>query len=105
MEKLDEIREILEEYGFNETEENHFLYENVSYNTININGRVSKQEVKNTVELVYTGTGGTMDSDTCLDDMLFFDIFSNGELMITVGAYSFKEIAEALNIKWSEDSD
>lgn len=104
MERVKKIKEILEEYGFNETEENHFLYENVSHKTININGKINKREVRNTIEVVYTGTGGTMDGDTCLNDMLFFNIFSNGKFTITVGAYSFNEIAEVLNIKWSEDS-
>lgn len=107
MEKLEKIKEKLREYGFEEKDENRFVYENVSYNTMNINGKVIKQKVSNTVSVVYTGTGGTMeDSDNCLDDMMFFDIYTNDELEITVGAYSFKEIAETLNIKWSEeDSD
>lgn len=104
MKNLDKIKDTLKEYGFDEKEENHFVHENVSYNTININGKVIKKEVKNSVELVYTGSGGVVDdSDSCMDDMFFFDLLVNGEFQITIGAYTFKEIAETLEIKWEEE--
>lgn len=105
MEKLDKIKDTLKEYGFKEKEENHFVFEQVSYNTVNINGNIQKHEVKKTLELVYTGTGGEVKDDVCLNDMFFFDIFENGELTITISAYGFKEIAETLGIKWSEESE
>lgn len=99
MDKLEEIKENLLKIGFKKDGENGFLYESVSYNTMNINGRVVKQENKRTLKLIHTGVGGEMeDSDTCLDNVFYFDILQDGELVITVGVYDFKELAEILGI-------
>ena len=99
MDKLDEIKENLLKVGFKKDGENGFVYESVSYNTMNINGRVIKQENKRTLKLVYSGVGGEMeDSDVCLNDIYYFDIFQDGEQAITVGVYDFDELAEIFGV-------
>ena len=99
MDKLDEIKENLLKMGFKKDGENGFVYESVSYNTMNINGRVVKQEKKNVLKLEYTCVGGNMeDSDVCLNDIYYFDIFQDGEQVITVGVYDFKELAEIFGV-------
>lgn len=104
MDKLEEIKENLLKIGFKKDGENGFVYESVSYNTMNINGRVVKQEKKNVLKLEYTGVGGEMeDSDTCLDNVFYFDILQDGELAITVGVYDFKELAEILGMNKKQD--
>lgn len=104
MDKLDEIKENLLKIGFKKDGENGFVYESVSYNTMNINGRVIKQENKRTLKLIHTGVGGEMeDSDTCLDNVFYFDILQDGELAITVGVYDFKELTEILGIDKKQD--
>lgn len=102
MDNYTSIKEGLLKHGFKEEEEDHFYFENKSYNTVNINGMVSKQEIKTVIDVVYIGVGGNMEDSDCLDDIYYFDILQDDKQVVTVGVYDFKELAEILNIKINE---
>lgn len=99
MDKLEEIKENIQKVGFKKKDDNCFVFEKISYNTMNINGKVIKQEVKDTLTFVYTGVGGEVDDKgNCSNDMYFFDILHNGNQEISVGVYDYKEFAEIFGI-------
>ena len=99
MDKLEEIKENIQKVGFKKEDDNRFVFEKISYNTMNINGKVIKQEVKDTLTVVYTGVGGEVDDKgNCSNDMYFFDILHNGNQEISVGVYDYKEFAEIFGI-------
>lgn len=99
MDKLEEIEENIQKVGFKKEDDNRFVFEKVSYNTMNINGRVTKQEVKETITIEYTGVGGEIDENgNCLNNMYFFDILHNGEQELSIGVYDYQEFAEILGI-------
>lgn len=101
MNKLEEIKENIQKVGFKKEDNNSFVFEKISYNTMNINGKVVKQQVKETLTVVYTGVGGEVDDDgNCSNDMYFFDIFHNGNQEISVGVYDYKEFAEIFGISY-----
>lgn len=62
MEHYDKIKEELEQFGFNQ-ENDLFIYDNVSYNTMIINGQQFKQPQHNYIYLRYEGEGCIMDED------------------------------------------
>ena len=97
MDNYTNIKENLIKHGFKEKEENSFYFENISYNTMNINGVTNKREIKTVIKIVYVGTGGNMEDSDCLDDMFFFDIFQNDTHITTVGVYNFKDLEEIFN--------
>lgn len=101
MNELEEIKKGLLKNGFKKRkdDDNCYDYEAVSYNTININGNIQKQEKKQLLTLQYIGTGGNVEDSDCLDDMFFFDVFQNGVHITTVGVYNFKDLKEILNNK------
>lgn len=100
MESFEDIRNRLIDDGFVEEPENTFTYEHKSYTTVSVNGNVTKKENKDSISLIYNGTGGTMDSDDeCMDDMMFFDIVHNGEFIISVGVDCYDDIIKILNGK------
>lgn len=100
MESFEDIRNRLIEDGFVEEPDNTFTYEHKSYTTVSVNGKVTKRENKDTISVIYNGTGGTMDSDgECMDDMMFFDIVHNGELVISVGVDGYEDLIETINGK------
>lgn len=101
MDKLKEIKENIQKVGFKKEDENRFAFERISHNTMNINGNVVKQQVKEILTVVYTGVGGEVDDKgDCLNDMYFFDILYNGNPEISVGVCDFKEFAEIFGINY-----
>ena len=74
MDKLEEIKENLQRIGFKKEDDNRFVFENISYNKMSINGNVIKQQVKELLTIIYTGVGGEVDDNgNCSNDMYFFD--------------------------------
>lgn len=101
MDKLEEIKENLQRIGFKKEDDNRFLFENISYNKMSINGNVIKQKVKEVLTIIYTGVGGEVDDNgNCSNDMYFFDIFHNENQEISVGVYDFKDFAEIIGINY-----
>lgn len=99
MDTLKEIEEKLLKKGFKKNE-NSYIFENVSYDSMYVNGREMRREHKSTLELIYCGVGGYVDdSDICSDDIFFFDIKQDGELSASVGVYDYQELFTLLNIK------
>ena len=99
MNELEEIKKGLLKNGFKKRkdDDNCYDYEAVSYNTININGNIQKQEKKQLLTLQYIGTGGNVEDSDCFDDIFFFDVFQNGTHATTIGVYNFNDIKEILN--------
>lgn len=101
MDKLEEIKENLQRIGFKKEDNNRFVFENISYNKMSINGNVIKQKVKEVLTIIYTGVGGEVDDNgNCSNDMYFFDIFHNENQEISVGVYDFKDFAEIIGINY-----
>ena len=86
MDKLEEIKENIQRIGFKKEDDNRFVFENISYNKMSINGNVIKQQVKELLTIIYTGVGGEVDD--------------NENQEISVGVYDFKEFAEILGINY-----
>ena len=101
MDKLEEIKENIQRIGFKKEDDNRFVFENISYNKMSINGNVIKQQVKELLTIIYTGVGGEVDDNgNCSNDMYFFDIVYNENQEISVGVYDFKEFAEIIGINY-----
>ena len=101
MDKLEEIKENIQRIGFKKEDDNRFVFEKISYNTMNINGQVLKQEVKEILTIVYTGVGGEVDDNgNCSNDMYFFDIVYNENQEISIGVHDYKEFAETFGIDY-----
>lgn len=101
MDKLEEIKKNMQKIGFKKEDDNRFVFEKISYNTMNINGQVIKQEVKEILTIVYTGVGGEVDdNDNCSNDMYFFEILHNGNQEISIGVHDYKEFAETFGIDY-----
>lgn len=95
--KFEEIRtNLISKYGFKE-EENRFIHESVSYNTISINGNIQRQENKQTLTLIYNGVGGDMNGSECEENLFFFDILNNGNPYLTVGVADFAELEKIIS--------
>lgn len=96
--ELENIKEELVERGFKKEDENRFSFENVSYTTMNVNGKVTRKENKTVLVIEYIGLGGNVDdSDVCDDSIMFFNIFENDELRTTIGVSNFKELSMMLS--------
>lgn len=106
MEHYNKISEELEQFGF--TRENDlFIFDNVTYNTMLINGQQFKQPQHNYIHLQYIGEGcimdmdcGESDSDENIEAFSQFDVLDeNKESVLTICAYDIDDIKTYLNIQ------
>lgn len=98
-----ELKEQFVEHGFKVEDEDRFVLEKVSYSTININGKVTKQPHKSRLEVVYGGVCVVSDEDDSDfsngDRSHVLDIIGDGGLpALTVCIDDFKDIEEILGI-------
>jgi hypothetical protein len=106
MEHYNKISEELEQLGFKK-ENDLFIFDNVTYNTVLINGQQYKQPQHNYIHLQYIGEGyvmdidcGESDSDESIEAFSEFDILNeNKETTVTICAYDINDIKAFLNIQ------
>lgn len=106
MENYNKITEELMQLGFTR-EDDLFIFDNVTYNTVLINGQQYKQPQHNYIYLQYIGDGcvmnddyGESDSDENIEVFSEFDVLDeNKEPAITICAYDINDIKSFLNIQ------
>jgi hypothetical protein len=106
MENYNKIAEELEKFGFKKEENDMFVFDNVTYNNMFINGRQFQQPQHNYIRLQYAGEGCIMDENCCDSDMdnnstpfSQFDILDeNMEIISTICVYDIDDIKFFLNL-------
>lgn len=78
-----------------------FLFEQVEYSTININGQVHRQPHKKVLEMTYIGEGSICDSgdsdDSDMEILYQFDILDeNKEPIVTICIRDFEDFTKIL---------
>lgn len=106
MKNYNKLSKELEQLGFKK-ENDMFIFDNVTYNNMIINGRQFKQPQHNYIYLQYIGEGFIMnkdyeDSDIDENTTTFsqFDVLDeNKEVIITICAYDINDIKFFLEIQ------
>lgn len=103
MENYNKISKELEQLGFKK-ENDMFIFDNVTYNNMIINGRQFQQPQHNYIYLQYIGEGCIMNEDSDINENTTtfsqFDVLDeNKEVIVTICAYDINDIKFFLEIK------
>lgn len=106
MEHYNKISADLEQFGFKK-ENDLFIFDNITYNNMIINGQQFKQPNHNYIYIKYIGEGYILNSDDCGDSdieqnstpLYEFDVLNeNKETILTICARDINDIKFFLNL-------